>query len=136
MSDTTKPDAPEPTNATREYWEATSEDRLLIPYCTDCEEYFFYPRGRCPECMSKNVDYQEASGQGELVSYTTVHRPPTPDLQERAPYINALVRLEEGIQMMTGIKAESEDDLGVGMPVEVTFVETTGVFNLPYFEPV
>lgn len=135
MSDITKPDAPEPSNAAQEYWGATTEDRLVLPYCRDCEDYFFYPRGYCPNCMSANTEYREASGEAELVSYTTVYRPPAPSLQERAPYINAIVRLEEGVQMMSNIEAESEEHLEVGMPVEVTFVETSGEYKLPYFEP-
>ncbi len=135
MTNEPKPRAPEPSKATREYWEATKHEQLVLPYCLDCEEYFFYPRGRCPECMTKEVEYREATGRGELVSYTTVLRPPAPDLQERAPYINALVRLDEGVQLMANIEAESEDTLEVGMPLEVTFVETKGEYKLPYFKP-
>jgi uncharacterized OB-fold protein len=135
MSDPPAPSAPDPRNATQRFWEATAENRLLVPFCAACEEYFYYPRGRCPNCASDGVEYREASGRGVLVSYTTVHRPPTDALEQRAPYINAIVRLDEGIRIMTNIEAANEEELSVGMTLEVTFVETDGIYKLPYFEP-
>lgn len=125
---------PEPTDATEEYWDATAEERLVVPYCTDCEDYFFYPRHRCPECMSEAVEHRESSGEATLESYTTVYRPPVEQLQAEAPYINALVRLEEGVQLMTNIVADSEDDLSVGMDLSLTWRPTDGDYNLPYWE--
>ena len=126
---------PEPTSATREYWDATAEERLVVPYCTDCGDYFFYPRGRCPVCTSPAIEHREATGRATLVTYTTIHRPPVAALREQAPYVNAIVELEEGVRMMANIEAESEADLEVGMPLEVTWAETDGEIKLPNFRP-
>ena len=127
--------SPEPSNATREFWEATKEDRLVIPYCNECEDYFFYPRRLCPVCMASDIEYKEASGRGTLVTYTTIHRAPTKNYQEMAPYVNALIDLEEGIRMMGNIDVDSEEDLTMGMPVAVTFIETESEYKLPFFIP-
>jgi uncharacterized OB-fold protein len=54
---------PESTNPTEEYWAATADERLVIPYCLNCETYFFYPRQRCPDCMSSNIEYRESTGR-------------------------------------------------------------------------
>lgn len=127
--------SPEASNATKEFWAATTENRLVLPYCSDCAEYFFYPRRLCPVCMSADVTYQDASGRGTIVTYTTIHRAPTKHYQEMSPYVNALVDLEEDVRVMTNIDVESEDELAVGMPVEVMFVETESEYKLPYFTP-
>lgn len=127
--------SPDPSNATKEFWEATKDDRLVIPYCNDCEEYFFYPRRQCPSCMSSDIEYRGVSGRGTLVTYTTIYRAPTKNYQEMAPYVNALIDLEEGVRLMGNIDVESEEELTMGMPVEVTFVETESEYKLPFFTP-
>lgn len=136
MSDDTLPPGPEPANAHEPYWNATKDETLVIPYCNECEEHFFFPRSHCPTCMTDDVDHVEAAGTGELVSYSTVLRPPVPQFQELAPYINGIVKLDEGVQLFTNIEAEDESELEIGMPVEVTFVESDSEYNLPYFKPV
>lgn len=138
MSDkdpTTRPRVPTPSNATREYWEQTKSETLVVTFCNECEEYFFYPRGRCPHCRSEDVEFREVSGRGTVVSYTTVYYPPTDRLRDQAPYVNALIDLEEGVRMMANLEVSDEDEITIGMDVEVTFVETEGEYYLPYFTP-
>jgi len=125
--------SPDPSKATEEYWEHTKDSQLAMPYCKDCEEFFFYPRERCPACTSTDVEYRQVSGRGKLVTYTTIHRAPTKNYQEMVPYVNVLVDLNEGVRMMGNIDVESEDELTIGMPVEVTFVETETDYKLPFF---
>jgi uncharacterized OB-fold protein len=127
--------SPEPTNATKEYWEYTKEEQLAIPYCSECEDFFFFPRSRCPICMAEDIDFRTVSGNATLVSYTTIHRAPTRNYQDMAPYVNALVDLEEGVRLMTILDVESEDELSIGMDLEVTFAETESEYKLPFFAP-
>lgn len=127
--------SPEPTNATEEYWEQTKSEQLAIPYCNECQEFFFFPRSRCPTCMAADIEYRPVSGRATLATYTTVYRAPTRNYQDMAPYVNALVDLEEGVRLMTILDVESEDELSIGMDLEVTFAETEGEYKLPFFEP-
>lgn len=127
--------SPEPTKATEEYWNYTTEEQLAIPFCNDCDEYFFFPRSRCPICMSEDIDFRTVSGDATLVSYTTIHRAPTRNYQEMAPYVNALVDLAEGVRLMTIIDVDSEAELNIGMDLEVTFAETESEYKLPFFQP-
>jgi uncharacterized OB-fold protein len=128
--------SPNPTNATEEFWERTKADELVLPYCNVCEDFFFYPRDRCPICMATDLEYREASGRGTLATYTVIHRAPTKNYQEMAPYVNALVDLEEGVRLMTNLDVADESDVEIGMPLEVTFVETESEYKLPYFQPI
>lgn len=131
----TKYPAPTPTKASEEYWERTIDEELAIQRCTVCGEYIFYPRNRCPECLSDELEYRTVEGRGTVVSYTTVHRAPSAHLRELAPYVHGIVELTEGPRMLTTLEVDSEADLAVGMPMEVTFAETVGKYKLPCFEP-
>lgn len=128
--------SPEPSNATEEFWERTIDEELAIPYCNSCDDYFFYPRERCPDCMSSDVEYRNASGRGTLVTYTTIHRAPTKHYQEMAPYVNGLIDLDEGVRLMANLDVADESEAEIGMSVDVTFVETESDYKLPYFQPV
>lgn len=130
------PEEPQPENdLNRKYWEHTADEEFVLPYCSHCGEFFFPPRPHCPQCMKKDVAYRPASGRGTLTAYTTVHRPPTSRLQDLAPYVNALVRLEEGPQIMTNILETDEEELEIGMDVELVFQDTDGRYKLPCFQP-
>jgi uncharacterized OB-fold protein len=57
------------------------------------------------------------SGKGEVVSYTTVQEPPE-GFEEQAPYVLALVRLDEG-PMITAQITDYDGTLATGDKVEM-----------------
>lgn len=57
------------------------------------------------------------SGYGEVVSYTTVQEPPE-GFEEQAPYVLALVRLDEG-PMITAQITDYDGELATGDRVEM-----------------
>ena len=57
---------------------------------------------------------QEASGSGEVYSYSIMRR-------AEVPYAIAYVRLSEGATMMTNIVDCDFDEIKVGMPVRLVF---------------
>jgi uncharacterized OB-fold protein len=82
--------------------------------------------------MSSEHRWVASSGVGEVVTCTTVWRPPTPAFDP--PYVVAVVRLEEGHEMLTNIiGAEPNADL-VGAPVRVRFQRESEEITLPLFE--
>ena len=120
----------------RPFWEATRQGRLMLPHCLDCQAVFFYPRLFCPECHSDQLDWVQASGRGTLYSYTVVQsNSPSPFLAD-IPYVVAIVKLEEGVQMCTNIVDGPPDELKCDMPVEVVFEPLNDEFTLPKFKPV
>jgi uncharacterized protein len=58
------------------------------------------------------------SGQGEIYSYTVVLDPPE-SLQEQAPYVLALVKLDEGPLVTAQITDLDEQPLAIGDRVEM-----------------
>jgi uncharacterized OB-fold protein len=121
--------------ATGPYWEATREERLVMPRCDDCGHYHFYPRTLCPQCSSPKLKWTQVSGAGVVYSYTVIHRAPSPAFATAVPYVVAAVKLAEGPHMMTNIVGIAPDAVRIGMPVKVVFQKYSEEITLPMFEP-
>ncbi len=95
--------------------------RLVGSKCETCGEFFFPPRIICPNCRRKGkvVEYQ-FSGRGVVESYTVVHTPPA-DMEDQAPYVLAIVRLEEGPMLTAQIVDVDPREVKIGMPVRMVF---------------
>lgn len=125
-----------PVNAeTAGFWTATTEGRLLFTRCDACSEPTWYPREFCPHCGTLDVTWEQASGRGEIHSFTVVRRGGLGAYAGGPPYVLAYVELEEGVRMMTNIVDVAEADLRIGLPVTVVFHDTDGEAALPRFTP-
>jgi uncharacterized OB-fold protein len=123
------------TPETAPFWSGAAEGRLLLNRCADCGLTYYYPRSHCPDCLSDEVAWVEASGAGEIYSYTVtsvVERWP----DEYLPLVSAYVELEEGPRVLTAVVNCDADEIAVGTPVEVTFVPTAADdVAIPVFQP-
>ena len=122
MSDTIPAPAPLVTPETAPFWEATAQGKLLLKRCSDCGTYNWYPRTICPECSSLNTEWTEASGRGEVYSFTYNTRGDGP--YKEGGYVLAYVQLDEGPRVMTNIVDCDPDDINIGSRVEVVFHDT------------
>ena len=118
------------------FWDAARKEKLIIQKCQDCDEHIFYPRMACPHCFSDNVEWVEASGKGTVYSYTVVtNNAPSAFIQDM-PFVIAVVKLDEGVQMLSNIVNCNPEDVVCDMQVEVTFERLDDEFTLPKFKPV
>jgi uncharacterized OB-fold protein len=124
---------PVPTPETRHYWEGTASGELRLQRCRDCRSTYFPPQPFCPACASDDIEIVRASGRGLLYSYVITERA-APGFT--APYVIAVVELEEGPRLLTNIVGIDPDPdvLPLDLPVEVVF-ETVGEIALPMFRP-
>ena len=129
------PPLPRPYQDTAAYWEAAREHRFIIQQCTDCGEHQFYPRGVCSHCLSSDLEWREASGKGEVYSFSVNHRAPHPGFADDLPFVLAIVTLVEGPRMMTNIVGCDPNAVEIGMAVEVVFDDITEAVTLPKFRP-
>jgi uncharacterized OB-fold protein len=72
----------------------------------------------CPECGEDAKDLFEFSGRGQVYSYTKVLDAPS-GFEDSAPYTVALVRLDEGPMVTAQLTDVAEDQIEVGLPVEM-----------------
>ncbi|API61112.1 hypothetical protein BSL82_11835 [Tardibacter chloracetimidivorans] len=81
-------------------------------------QYFFYPRVVEPGTGSRDIEWAEVSGMGEVYSSTTVFpRPPA------APYNVALVELDEGPRLMSRVEGIDPKDVRIGAKVKARIVQ-------------
>lgn len=119
-------------NETKTYWDGAKAHRLIIRKCRACGQYHFYPRDFCPSCFSFDVEWVKASGRGTVYSVTICHVP-AQGFKDVVPYNLVLVELEEGPRMMSNIVDCPNDDITIGMAVEVVFDDVTPEVTLPKF---
>ena len=126
---------PKPTPWSRPFWEAARRHELVVQQCNDCKAHIFYPKMFCPRCMSGNLGWLRASGRGTVYSYTVIEANPPSAFAQDVPYVVAVVRLEEGVQLMTNIVGCRPEAVRCDMPVEAVFEDVTPEFTLVKFKP-
>mgnify|MGYP001162135750 FL=1 len=134
---------PVPQGESDVYWQKAKQGELWLRYCNSCNEAYFFPTDICraiPCDNPRDTKWIKASGKATLFTFAIVGyetgRAPHPGFE--APYVTAIVELEEGPKMPTNIVIEdpSPDNLQIGMELEVVFEDITDEIALPKFKPV
>jgi uncharacterized protein len=123
---------PKPREFTEPFWAATARGELIIQRCGRDQHYEWTPQNACSHCLHESLEWTRVSGKGRLYSYSVVHRPASSDFQ--APYVVAIVELDEGPMMLTRLVGIEEAELDIGMGLQVEFVKA-GPFSLYCFGP-
>ncbi len=128
--------APTPNADSKAYWDAATNEVLLLRQCTACGARHFPPRHLCPKCWSHALEWIPATGQGVIYSFTVMHRSPTPEFVKRVPYVVALIDLAEGPRMMANVVGDDALQTCVGDRVSVCYESRAGGAKLPQFRRV
>ena len=112
---------PVPTPDSRPFWNSLAEQKILLKHCRDCDCVFHYPRVTCPNCLSSDLDWKQASGQGTLYTYTISRRPTHPLFADEVPQFMAVVELEEGPRITSTLLNVPEDKIQIGMALTPVF---------------
>jgi uncharacterized OB-fold protein len=126
---------PEAGIGTAAFWNGAREGELRLVRCADCG-YVTHPAGpRCARCGSTEVAPSAMSGRGILYAWTVSLQAFLPGLP---PYCVALVQIEEqeDLRLTSQLVDATVEDLRVGLPVEVVFVDGADGLRLPFFRPV
>ena len=129
----TKPELPKPDLANEmsaPYWNALREGHLVIQRC-DRGHAWLPARTHCPTCLSDQVRWEPASGNGRLVSWVVYHTAYHPAFADRLPYNVSLVELDEGPRLLTNV-VERNESLAADARVELK-VEWEGDVALARF---
>jgi hypothetical protein len=127
---------PQPTLDNHEFYEAAQRGELRFQRCADCGTWRHYPRPVCPECVSTNVRWEQASGRGTVYTWTIVHGPTLPAFRDDLPYNVVDVLTDEGIHFQSQVLDCPPEEIYAGMPVEAVFVPVTEDMTLVKFRRV
>lgn len=138
---------PPETELAAPFWEGCRAGELRLQHCAACDRFQFYPRIVCTDCGGSRLAWRAVSGRGRIASFTVVRRGLSPAYP--APYVVALIDLEEGPRLMSNIVSpemgpEVGADAGpdgdaeparvvVGARVEVQFEPWGADWMLPVF---
>lgn len=126
---------PTPTAVSSPFWEAAQDERLAYQRCADCAQAVFPPREHCPHCWSQSLSWQVSAGDGTIASFTVTHRPGHPAFADLAPFVLALIDVQDGFRLLSRITQNPVAGLKVGDPVRVVWASSGG-WTLPLFEPI
>jgi NAD(P)-dependent dehydrogenase (short-subunit alcohol dehydrogenase family)/uncharacterized OB-fold protein len=88
---------------------AAAEGRFELQACEDCGTVQYPPREACCKCLSPRLHWREQSGEGQLLSSTTLHHSNDLFFRERLPWRLGLVHLDSGPTLMVHLHGEVGD---------------------------
>ena len=112
------------------FYQYLAEHKLMGSRCQSCGALHLPPRSLCPACYGDEMEWEQISGKGKLLAFTTVHIAPTAMIEagygRKNPYCTGIVQLDEGPSIsaqITGVDPAAPDQIEIGMPVRVAFVQ-------------
>ncbi|TDB85089.1 hypothetical protein E1264_22400 [Actinomadura sp. KC216] len=132
-----EPKAPRPRpaiNPDNAFWfEAAREHRLVIQRCAECKSLRHPPGPACPQCGSFDWGTVESAGNGHVYTYVVNHHPRHPAFDY--PLVVAVIELAEGTRLIANMAGVAPDDVEIGMPVVLDWIDPDPALSLPMFRP-
>lgn len=124
------------------FWQAVKRHEFVLHRCSNCGAFYF-PASYCNRCdaglaasWAENMEWVKASGRGKILTFVVYHKVYNPTFRADVPYNFATVALDEGPLIVTDIVGCRNEEITIGMPVEVVFDDVTEDATLPRFKPV
>ncbi len=108
----------------KKWYDNLAQGKIMIAKCLDCGAFTFPPLTVCRKCNSRNIQWQEISGKGKAIMYSSSILP-AKQFTKYAPIPYGIVQLEEGPCFLTkieGVDVSSPEAIRKGnenMPIEV-----------------
>lgn len=118
------------------FWKSGADGKLRFLECGVCKKLVHPPAPVCPACLESSLAPTVVSGRGTVVSFTVNHQEWIPGSEH---YVIGWVAIDEDpdVRLTTNIVGIDEDDVEIGMRVEVVFEPVgDGDVFLPLFAPV
>lgn len=117
----------------RPFWEGTRLGEFRLQHCNSCGKEWAPNGPVCPFCFSEDYRWDKMSGKGKIATWVVFHKLYHPSFAKDLPYNVAFVELDEGPRVIANIVGARNDELKIGMPVEVVFEEVNEDIAIPKF---
>ncbi|MCU1456906.1 MAG: hypothetical protein JWL73_998 [Actinomycetia bacterium] len=125
---------PDPSGADAVFWDALRDEGVLkFERCAACGGFRHPPRPVCAQCGSAEAEWVTSGGTGEVWSFTVIHAPTLPAFMDQVPYGAVVVRLDEGVFLVSNLLDCPVDELTVGDRVELVATRVDDELTLPLF---
>ncbi len=126
---------PHPTPVSQPFWDALREERIELQHCDDCGRWVYYPRSRCPACLSDRLTWTAVAGDGFVYTFTVAEQPTAPPFADEVPQLLAVVELTEGVRVSTTLVDVRPDMIDIGLSVVPVFDHGDDGITLLRFRP-
>ncbi|NIJ36783.1 hypothetical protein FHR22_001432 [Sphingopyxis panaciterrae] len=125
---------PELTPENTAFWTGGAEGKLMIAFCTACDDAIHPPQLICPKCWNETIEFKEVSGIGTVYTFTVNHQPWTPGLA--VPFALAVVDLDgaPGVRVTAEVVNTNPETVRIGQALRVTFANIEDIW-FPQWEP-
>lgn len=115
--------APPDFDLARPFWEGIDRGELLLPRCSGCGDFEWYPSDAGPRCAGASYEWVSVAGTGTVFTWTRVERRFLPNGGD-PPYVVALIELDgtSGVRLVANLDTGSSDP-AIGSKVRVSFVQ-------------
>jgi hypothetical protein len=128
---------PDPTDEDdAAFWATLGDGELRIQRCAECGTYRHPPRPVCARCGATAREWHAVTGAGEVWSFTVVHPPTLPAFADRTPYGAVVVRLDEGVFLVSNLVDCEAPEIEVGHRVALAITTVEPGLALPLFRVV
>jgi uncharacterized OB-fold protein len=119
-----------------DFWAFCAQGELRLQRCANCGKLSWPATEDCEYCGDGRLSWERVSGRGKIIAWCTFERDYYAGLFPM-PWETILVELEEGPLFISNPNGFGHQDMAVGMPVAVSFVDcedAAGAFRLPVFD--
>lgn len=95
-----------------QYQQGLEEGKFLGLQCNGCNTVTFPPMGVCRSCSGTDLKIAEIRGEGTIRTFTVVRVAPE---GKKAPYIVAMVEVDEGAWVMGNLVDTNPDEADMGL---------------------
>jgi hypothetical protein len=88
----------------------------------------------CVHCGA-DVEWEEASGDGVVATYTVIRQNLAPPFDTLGPYVVAIIELAEGPRMMSNVTHIDPSLVRVGLAVACYAIRVRADLGLPFWRP-
>lgn len=126
---------PQPTPISAPFWEGLRHHQVRLQQC-EHGHWLFFPRTHCPTCGTRQLTWQNVSGEGTLYSFTVARVPTLPEFTDEMPQLLAVVALDQGVHINTTLVGVEPGDIRIGQRLRPVFDERPGSATLLRYTPV
>jgi uncharacterized OB-fold protein len=114
------------------FWNGIKQKKLVFQKCPQCGQWLHPPRPLCHKCKNFDLEWVESSGKGKIYRFVVFTREFNP--LYRTPHEVVLVQMDdENVRIISNMVDSDPDEIYIGMPVELDFVQITDDWPLPVF---
>ena len=115
------------------FWSALDAGELRIQRCIACATFRHPPGPVCAACGARESDAVSVAGTGAVWSFTVIHPPTLPAFADRTPYAAVVVRLDEGVFLVSNLVDCPIDEIAIGTRVDLAITRVDDDLALPLF---